>query len=824
MKRFFSSKLNIFLTVLLIVVIGVAVWFGFNVFGNPFSKSVNAINFSGMNKTEVEKWVSDSGLSSDKYNYSYQYDESIEQDYVVYQSVKEGETITDQLTIIYSSGKDPNGTTDIANQVKNMSYNDARNWFIQNEYTNVTYAFETSETYELGKIISVTPSNATKNEAITVTVSYGPSIDSIVTTVPNFATYTKDEIEAWGKEYAIDLDIKYETSQKVDENGFISQSVAEGQEIKGGQALIVILSSGQSTSNTKTIPDTYIGLTEDEFKAKLKELGFTNLSKSSETYYAEGLNKDTIYYYEDGTFDTSRTINYALCAGKYTFDANEFNGKSKSDVEKLVTNLKNHNARINNSAISITFVNGDKNVDKQGQAYDCSNDGAKISCKLYTGDGSATALIPTDGRYLGATEDKFLSDCKTLGFTNFAKSDLTYYSTNLKKGTLYSYDDGELSVSKTINYALSEGAYSFNASDFNGLTTENANSKVKSLQNRNARINGSIVSIKFTDGTSDSSKSGQTYDCSNSGSVISCKVYTGGSSGGGTTGKKATIPGNLLGTSESNFLAKLKTLGFTNFAKSDITYYSTTLASGSVFSYDDGTFDTGKTINYALSVGPYTFNANDFNGLSTEEVNSKVKDLQNRNAARGSLKVNFVQGDSSSSNAGKVYNCSYSSNTISCYVYQGGSTSSVEVTNYAGQDAGNFKNWCNNNGLYYDITEVYDSGKEAGIVISQDPSSGSVAKGTTIKATVSKGAQPSSTGEIASINLVSDWYSGSSYDNVVSKVTSYLNTQGFYNLTFNRVDNQGGYFVTEIYVGNQKHTTTASYDTSNNVTIYVGCE
>ena len=754
MKRFFSSKLNIFLTVLLVVVIGVAVWFGFNVFGNPFSKTVNAINFSGMNKTEVEKWVSDSGLSADKYNYSYQYDESIQQDYVVYQSVKEGEAISDSLTIIYSSGKDPNGTVDIANQIKNMSYNDARNWFIQNEYTNVTYTFEISETYELGKIISATPSNATKNEAITVTVSYGPSIDSIVTTVPNFATYTKDEIEAWGKEYAIDLDIKYETSQKVDENGFISQSVAEGQEIKGGQALIVILSSGQSTSNTKTIPDTYIGLTEDEFKAKLKELGFTNLSKSNETYYAEGLNKDTIYYYEDGTFDTSRTINYALCAGKYTFDANEFNGKSKSDVEKLVTSLKNRNARINNSAISITFVNGDKNVDKQGQAYDCSSDGAKISCKLYTGDGSATALIPTDARYLGVSEEKFLSDCKALGFTNFAKSDLTYYSTNLSKGTLYSYDDGELSVSKTINYALSEGAYSFNASDFNGKTTEEANSVIKSLQNRNARINGSIVSIKFVDGTSDSSKSGQTYDCSNSGSTITCKVYTGGSSGG-STGSKATIPGNLLGTSESNFLAKLKSLGFNNVAKSNITYYSTTLANGTIFSYDDGTFDTGTTINYALSVGPYTFNASDFVGLTTEEVTSKVKDLQNRNAAKGNLSVSFKPGEKDSSQAGKVHDCSFNSDTISCYVYQS-SDSDKTVT----------------------------------------------------------------TASILSIADIRSNYTGENFDIIQNKVREYLNGQGFYNLTFNSVAAEG-YYVSEIYVGNQKHTSAASYDTSSNVTVYI---
>ena len=65
MKRFFSSKLNVCLTILLIIVVGVAVWLGFSTFGNPFSKDVNAINFVGMSKIEVEKWVEENDLLDD---------------------------------------------------------------------------------------------------------------------------------------------------------------------------------------------------------------------------------------------------------------------------------------------------------------------------------------------------------------------------------------------------------------------------------------------------------------------------------------------------------------------------------------------------------------------------------------------------------------------------------------------------------------------------------------------------------------------------------------------------------------------------------------
>ena len=212
----------------------------------------------------------------------------------------------------------------------------------------------------------------------------------------------------------------------------------------------------------------------------------------------------------------------------------------------------------------------------------------------------------------------------------------------------------------------------------------------------------------------------------------------------------ATIPSNLLGTSESNFLAKLKSLGFNNVVKSNITYYSTTLASGTIYSYDDGTFTTDTTINYALSAGPYIFNANDFNGLTAEEVTSKVKDLQNRNAAKGFLKVNIKQGDLNNANAGRVYDCNYDSNSsvITCSVYK------------------------------------------------------------------------ESIGHILSIASISSYYNGSSVEQIQSKVTEYLNRQGFNNLTFETVP-ANGYYVSEIYVNDKKHKTDASYDTSSNIKVYI---
>lgn len=820
MKDFFSSKLNVFLSVVLVAIVGVCVWFAFTLFGNPFDKSIVAANFSGMNKTEVEKWIDDNKLDKSKYSYSFQYDEVIEQNYVVYQSVKEGEKINDSLTIVYSNGKDPSGAKDVASEIKNMSADEARKWFLVNEYTNVSFLYEISDVQEFGKLISVNPSNATKSDNITVTYSLGKSIEDIITTVPNFSTYTELEIREWAKQYAIDLSIKFEEHDIAKEGEFISQSIPANKEIKGGQALVVTLSSGKGDGSSKTIPDTYLGLSESDFISKLKALGFTNLSKSNTTYYAESIEKGNIYSYDDGTFSTSRTINYALSEGKYTFDAKEFNDKTKTDAEKVAANLKNRNARIDSKLITIEFVAGDKNDDKAGKTYDCAASKNAISCKVYSSDNSAKALIPTNNQYLGKDPQTYIDACKKLGFTNFKKLDTTYFSTTLKKDTLYSYDDGELSLGKTLEYALSAGPYSFNTNDFNGLTKDEASKKASDLKARNARINGDLITISFTKGTSSSVGTDKVFDCTANKNNISCKVNGESSS----TGKTATIPGTYLKLTEADFLSKLKALGFNNVSKLEPSKFSETINEGCIWEYEDGTFDTSKTITYRLSAGKYSFNASEFNGISKEDATNKANAYKNRNAAQGRLSISFTNGEANSSSAGKTYGCSYSSSTISCKVYtSGGSTNTqVSVSNYTGKSLNDFKTWCSNNGLNVSVTETSSDSVASGNIISQSPASGSVDKGSTISVTVSTGKAPVEQSTILAIGLLRNYYKGNSYDETKNGIVGYLEAQGFKNINIEAVTSTVVlYSISSITVNDASHNGTASYPKDSKIVVTI---
>lgn len=534
MKNFFENKLNIILTVILVLVLGLAVFLMINITGLSFSKSIEAIDFTGYSQTQVEEWVKENKIKDGVYSYSSEYSDTVEKDYVVYQSVKAGDKITDSLVIVYSNGKDPNGELDMPTLTDSTSEEEIESWLNLNEFNNVTYVYQTDENKAFGTVISITPNKAKKSDAVTVLVSLGKNIEDIETEVPNLSTYTKVEIERWGARYGIDLKITYETHDQANEDEFISQSVAAGNKINGGDSMIVTLSSGKSDGSEATIPDTYLGISEADFLANLKELGFNNTSKSNTTYFAESLEKDTIYYYDDGTFPTSKTINYALCAGKYSFDASEYNGQTQSKAQSIADAYKARNARIGGKTLSITFTDGD-NSGTSGNVYDCSISGATISCKVYggsnssnnnSGTSSTTATIPSTG-LLGKTESEFVNYIKKLGFTNLAKSSTGYYSTTIASGSVFSYDDGTYPIDRTINYALSIGAYSFDASRYNNKTEDEVRSIVKDESNRNACRSELVV--VFTNGNQNNDNAGKTYDCSFSGSTISCKLYTKGS-------------------------------------------------------------------------------------------------------------------------------------------------------------------------------------------------------------------------------------------------------------------------------------------------------
>jgi len=126
----------------------------------------------------------------------------------------------------------------------------------------------------------------------------------------------------------------------------------------------------------------------------------------------------------------------------------------------------------------------------------------------------------------------------------------------------------------------------------------------------------------------------------------------------GKASTEVTVPDNLLGTKEADFVKKINSLGL-KVAKQELTFFSTTLAKGTIYAYDSGKFNKGAIINYALSEGSFfeyldSTGCKDFNGITQAEA-EKLMEVQNARNAHGA--ISFNKEASSTVPAGETYNC-----------------------------------------------------------------------------------------------------------------------------------------------------------------------
>lgn len=660
--NFFKSKLNVILLLILILLLGVGGFFGYRMFIKP---DVVAVNYLNMNKDEINEWFFANKLE-DKVVFEEDYDENIPSGGVIYQSVKEGDKIKDKVTIIISKGKDPNSAIEIPSE--NQTYDSISLWFKENGFNNVSYKYVDSDEQKQGTVLSISPLKALKTDTIVVEIA-GKEMYS----VPEFSSYSKSEIDSWAKDHEISVKYLYESSKAIKEGGVIKQSISSGESISRGGSITITLSQGDI--KTATIPATLLGSSEKDFIAKLNNLGFTNLKKDTVTYFSTKSAKGTIFSYDDGNLPVDEVINYAISAGQYSFDKTEYEGKTLTKVKDMVAEYNKRNAHI-----TLETIEEKSDSVSPGELYSCTskfdNPNITVSCKLSKGDGTTTkATLPTN--LLGYKESDFLAKAKALGFTNVVKDSSGYYSTINAKDTIAYYDpDGEMLTNTKITYRLSLGAYTFNASDFNGKSKADGEALIKKLNDLNAHISSSIKTSGSGTKLSNciSTKSGIE-------TTISCSLTDDSSNTGTSTGTKATLPTNLLGYSESDFLAKAKSLGFTNLVKDSSGYYSTINAKDTIAYYDpDGTLDVGTKITYRLSLGAYSFAAADYNGKTVAEAETYIKNLNNLNAHINS-KVTTSDTYSNTYEKGKLFDCkglkSGNETTVSCLLSLGSNTSST---------------------------------------------------------------------------------------------------------------------------------------------------
>ena len=438
MKDFFKSKTNIILLTVLIILIVIAGFLAYSMFG---PQDVLAINFSNLTENEVIEWKQSNDLSDEMVKIRYEYSEEVEEGQVSYQSVKEGESISGGITIVISLGYNPDLEVALPS-IDNMTKATMKEWLDENKFSNYSFEYVLDEENEIDKVIKLNvEGKAKRSDEIIVTISAGNDIDNVVITVPDFSTYTKAQIDEWADNNRINVKYNYVISSAYPEGKIIEQSIEAESEMRVGDSITITISQGNGLS----MPDFY------------------NSSRSSVDNWSKENNIKVNYYYVE-----SATIkeNYVVSTDP-----------------------------------------------KAGILIGSGN-----TVKVYLSSGQAEEEVTVADDKLNSTEASFIEYIKSLGL-NVNKSNVTYFSTTIAKGNIYSYDDGSFKKGDTINYSLSEGPYAFNSTDYNGKSKSQAQSVATSYNNRNAHIN-----ISFKDVETSDYDNGITFACQASSSGINVSV------------------------------------------------------------------------------------------------------------------------------------------------------------------------------------------------------------------------------------------------------------------------------------------------------------
>lgn len=529
----------------------------------------------------------------------------------------------------------------------------------------------------------------------------------------NYKGMNVSEATSWFKEKdsSDKLVLEYEYSDDVPEGELIFQSLKEGTKIT--EKITLVYSKGIDPEKQKILIPLENLKDYSTAKSYFDSNGFTNIE-----YIFEASNKENKTIINIEPLEALKDDHIIVkVAGPKIYEIPSFS--TKEEVEAWV---KGKNIKIEYSYESSSEA--ENKIIKVSPST--VSEGESISVVLTSK--SNKAVLPTN--LLGISEEEFLSKCKSLGLTNVVKDEKGYYSSKTAKGKLaYYMPDGTISKDEKIVYRLSLGKYEFDKNAFNGLKINEAQELIKDLRSRNALINTEIITEE-----KESANKNVLFNCEGINKddfiQISCNISTGNSNTSDNTAKIVELPTNLLGKSENEFLAKCKEIGLTNIVKDDKGYYSTLNKAGTIGYYDpDGKINSDQKVVYRLSLGPFVFKAENFNGKAKNDLDSYVKELNDLNAK---VTIATTEVESTKEN-GKAFDCTSTKEgnitKISCKISKNvtnneTSTKAVLPTNLLGKSESEFLEVCKTLGftnVVKDEVGYYSTINKAGTIAYYDP-------------------------------------------------------------------------------------------------------
>lgn len=250
---------------LAVAVVGIS----FAIYWFKFAPHITLPDFRGKNISEVSTWakqnkIESSAIATSEPVYSMEYEKGV----VVEQSVSGGKKVKKDtpITFTVSNGPDPDEKIAFLTDIKSMTSGEIQSWISENKLLKAKVVTQYSDTVESGNVISYEVKNGSEEEftrgtTLNVICSKGPAPAGQVT-VDNFVGKMYADVESWANTKKIKLNKTEAFSDQVDKDKVISMDKKQGETLKEGDTLSVVVSKGKGVK----IPN-LVGYTKEQLEA-----------------------------------------------------------------------------------------------------------------------------------------------------------------------------------------------------------------------------------------------------------------------------------------------------------------------------------------------------------------------------------------------------------------------------------------------------------------------------------------------------------------------------------------------------------------------------
>lgn len=241
----------------------------FAIYWFKFAPHITLPDFRGKNISEVSTWakqnkIESSAIATSEPVYSMEYEKGV----VVEQSVAGGKKVKKDtpITFTVSNGPDPDEKIAFLTDIKSMTSGEIQSWISENKLLKAKVVTQYSDTVESGNVISYEVKNGSEEEftrgtTLNVICSKGPAPAGQVT-VDNFVGKMYADVESWANTKKIKLNKTEAFSDQVDKDKVISMDKKQGETLKEGDTLSVVVSKGKGVK----IPN-LVGYTKEQLEA-----------------------------------------------------------------------------------------------------------------------------------------------------------------------------------------------------------------------------------------------------------------------------------------------------------------------------------------------------------------------------------------------------------------------------------------------------------------------------------------------------------------------------------------------------------------------------